>query len=277
MLILTKIIILGAIGSMGSLVSKLALEDKQITVVAAVDVNKIGNELGSLVGVEDPNKIKISDAKKLQQIVNDTKPDVAVDFSTAKATETNCMICVKSKVKCVIGTTGLSQDFLNEFEKQVKSLKVPAVISTNMATGVNIFFKIASIITNYVKDWDIEIIEAHHNRKRDNYSGTSLTILNKICETLGVKPDDVAQFGRPKGTALRKKGATNEIGIHCIRAGDIVGNHTVLYAGPGEYIELTHKATSRNCLAEGAIRAIKFITEAKESKIYSMQEVLGIK
>ena len=262
---------------MGSLVSKLALEDKQINVVAAVDVNKIGNELGSLVGVEDPNKIKISDAKKLQQIVNDTKPDVAVDFSTAIATEINCLTCVKSKIKCVIGTTGLSQEFLSEFEKQVKILKVPAVISTNMATGVNIFFKIASIITNYVKDWDIEVIEAHHNRKVDSPSGTALTIGKVIAEALGVKYDTVAKYGRAFGPNKRQVGAKSEIGIHAIRAGDIVGDHLVLFAGPGERIELKHQTHSRNALATGAIKAIKFIVEAKESKIYSMQEVLGIK
>lgn len=273
---LIKLLILGATGSMGALISKLALEDKEIEVVAACDVNKVGQLLGSVAGTEDPKKIKISDAKNLQTIIKETKPDVAVDFSTAKATEVNGPICVKNKVRCVIGTTGLSKEFSSEFEKLVKETQSPSVISSNMATGVNVLFKVASILTKYLADWDIEIIEAHHNRKADAPSGTALTAAKVISQALGIDLDKVAKYGRAQGPNKRQVGAKNEIGIHAIRAGDIVGDHTILYAGPGERIELKHQAHSRNCFATGAIKAVKFIAKAKESKIYNTMEVLGL-
>ncbi|TFG02773.1 MAG: 4-hydroxy-tetrahydrodipicolinate reductase, partial [Promethearchaeota archaeon] len=253
---------MGAAGSMGKLISTLALNDSNIEVIAACDVHDIGTKLGILTATQDPKSLEIRDVNDLQSIIDETKPDVAVDFSIAEATEKNSMICVKNQIKCVIGTTGLSQGFLDEFERLVIKNKSPAVISSNMATGVNIFFKMISILTPYLEDWDIEILEAHHHRKRDNYSGTSLTIAKTICDALGVKIDEVIKYGRPRGSFLRKKGAKNEIGIHCLRAGDIVGDHLVLYAGSGERIEFKHQAHSRNCFASGAIKAIKFIANA---------------
>ena len=271
-----KLLILGAAGSMGRLVSKLAFDDEEIDVVAACDINNIGQPLENLVGTKDPNSIKINDINNLQEIINNTNPEVAVDFSIAKATEKNCLICVKNKIRCIIGTTGLSQDFLNEFEKGVAQNQAPAVISSNMATGVNIFFKMVSILTSYLKDWDIEIIEAHHNRKLDAPSGTALTLGNIIGDVIGSDFHKIAKFGRELGPNKRLIGAKNEIGVHSIRAGDIVGDHIVLYAGPGERIEFKHQAHSRNCLASGAITAIKFIANAPENKVYNTREVLGL-
>jgi len=261
---------------MGKLISELAFNDNEIEIVAACDVNNIGEELGGLLAVKDRNKIKISDVNYLQKVIDDTKPDIAVDFTVAKATEKNCKICVENGIKCVIGTTAMTQDFLDEFEKLVKTKNAPAVISPNMATGVNILFKMVAILTKYLNDWDIEIIETHHNRKQDNYSGTSLKILDTICEALEVKKEDATKYGRSMGKGLREKGAKNEIGIHCIRAGDIVGEHKILYAGSGEYIKLKHTAINRNCFATGAIRAIKYIAKQKESKIFEMKDVLNL-
>ena len=271
-----KLLILGPTGSMGKLISKKALEDEDINIVAACDISHIGKELGFFIGISDPNKIKISDIHNLQEIIDTTQPEVVVDFTLAPATEKNCIICVENSLRSVIGTTALSQDFLTQFEELVRKNKAPAVISPNMATGVNVFFKVASILTNFLKDWDIEVIEAHHNRKQDNYSGTSLKILDIICETLGIKKEDVTKYGRNKGKILREKGAKNEIGIHSIRAGDIVGEHKILYAGSGEYIELKHTAINRNCFATGAIRAIKFIVKQKENKIFEMKDILNL-
>jgi len=129
---------------MGKLISTLALEDKEIDVVAACDVDAIGQPLGNIVGVNDPKNLVVQDVNDLQKIIEEIKPDVAVDFTVAKAAEKNCMICVKNKVRCIIGTTGLSDQFLKVFEEIVIKNQVPAVISSNMATGVNILFKIAS-------------------------------------------------------------------------------------------------------------------------------------
>lgn len=273
---MVRVIILGAAGAMGQLISKLALKDDDIDVVAAVDIIQIGTILGNLVGIGDPKNLKIRDVNELQKIIEETKPEVAVDFTVAQAAEKNCLTCVENGIRCVIGTTMLSDDFLNKFEQLVKEKKAPAVISSNMATGVNILFKMAAILASHLSDWDIEIIEAHHNRKADNYSGTSLTILKNICQQLGIDQSEITKYGREKGKERRNKGAKNEIGIHCIRAGDIVGEHTILYAGPGEYIELKHSAVDRTCFASGAIKAIKFLSKIHDNSIYSMKVVLGL-
>ena len=261
---------------MGRLISKLAMEDEEIEVVAACDITNIGSELGTLVGAKDPGKILISDVKNLQSMIAEVKPDIAVDFTIAEAAEKNCVICVKNKIRCVIGTTALSKQFLEEFEKLVHKNSAPAVISSNMATGVNIFFKMAGLLAEYLADWDIEVIEAHHHRKADAPSGTAMTTGRAIAEAIGGDFDKIAKFGRNKGPNKRKLGAKNEIGVHAIRAGDIVGDHMVLYAGPGERIELKHQAHTRNCLATGSITAIKFLAKASENKIYTTQEVLNL-
>jgi len=271
-----KLLILGPTGSMGLLISKLALKDDEIEVVAACDVNNIGNELGFIVGLNDPNKIKINDVNNLQDVINETRPEVAIDFTVAKATEKNCLICAENGIRCVIGTTAMSDQFLSRFEELVEKNKTPAVLSPNMATGVNVLFKMASILTDYLANWDIEVLEAHHHRKIDAPSGTALKIGQIISNTLGSDFEKTAKFGRSRGPNKRSVGAINEIGIHSIRAGDIVGDHTILYAGPGERIELKHQAHSRECFAEGAIKAIKFVAKAKENKIYSTSEVLGL-
>ena len=271
-----KLLILGPTGIMGKLISELALKDDEIEVVAASDVNNIGEELGGLLAVKDSNKIKISDVNYLQKVIDENNPDVAVDFTVAKATERNCKICVENGIKCVIGTTAMTQDFLDEFEKLVKTEKAPAVISPNMATGVNILFKMAAILTKYLNDWDIEIIEIHHHRKIDSPSGTALKIGQILSDTLGSEFENIAKFGRNKGPNKRLIGAKNEIGIHSIRGGDIIGDHVILYAGPGERIEFKHQAHSRSCFAAGAIKAVKFIVQAKENKIYTINEVLGL-
>ncbi|GAH39893.1 unnamed protein product, partial [marine sediment metagenome] len=199
-----------------------------------------------------------------------------VDFTVAKAAEKNCLICVENGIRCVIGTTAMSKDFLDKFEELVGKNKAPAVISPNMATGVNILFKISGILASYLKEWDIEVVEAHHHRKIDAPSGTALKIGKVISDSIGSNLDEIAKYGRERGPNKRLVGAKNEIGIHSIRGGDIVGDHTVLFAGPGERIELKHQAHSRMCFATGAIKAIKFIVEAQENKIYSTNAVLGL-
>ncbi len=273
---MTKLLIIGPTGSVGRLISKLALEEKEISVVAACDVSNIGDELALIAGIKSSNQIKVEDINDLQQIIERTRPDVAIDFTIARATEKNCLKCVQSGVRCVIGTTALSDTFLNEFNSLVLEKNAPAVISSNMATGVNIFFEMAAHLAKYLADWDIEIVEAHHHRKADSPSGTALTVGKAISEAIGVDIDQVAKYGRNKGPNKREVSARKEIGVHAIRAGDIVGDHLVLYAGNGERIELKHQAHSRNCFASGAITAVKFIANAKEAKVYTMKEVLGL-
>jgi 4-hydroxy-tetrahydrodipicolinate reductase len=261
---------------MGKLISSLAITDDEIEVVAACDLTQLGKELGSVVAIDDPNKIIIKDVNNLQEIINETKPDVVVDFTVAKATEKNCLICVENGIRCVIGTTAMSKNFLNKFEEIVGKNKAPAVISPNMATGVNLLFKISGIIASYLKEWDIEIIEAHHHRKVDAPSGTALKIGEAITHSIDSNLDEIAKYGRERGPNKRQVGAKNEIGIHSVRGGDIVGDHTILFAGSGERIELKHQAHSRACFASGAIKAIKFVANAKENKIFEMKDVLNL-
>lgn len=271
-----KLLIFGPTGSMGKLISKLALEDNDIDVVAACDVTNIGEKLANIVGTSDPNKIEITNIENLREVINETNPDVAIDFTVAAATEKNCMICIENGIRCVIGTTALSQEFLDKFEEEIKKNHAPSVISPNMATGVNVLFKMASILTTYLADWDIEILETHHHRKVDAPSGTALKLGQILSDTIGSDFEKIVKFGRQRGPNKRLVGAKKEIGIHSIRGGDIVGDHVILYAGPGERIEFKHQAHSRDCFADGSIIAIKFIVNAKEDKIYSTREVLGL-
>ena len=271
-----KLLILGPTGSMGKLISSLALTDGGIDIVAACDLTQIGKELGTFVAIDDPNKITIKNVNNLQDVIKETKPDVVVDFTVAQATEKNCIICVENGIRCVIGTTAMSKEFLDKFKDLVEKNKAPAVISPNMATGVNLLFKISGLIASYLKEWDIEIIETHHHRKADAPSGTALKIGETISVSIDSNLDNIAKYGRERGPNKRLVGAKNEIGIHSVRGGDIVGDHTILFAGPGERIELKHQAHSRMCFATGAIKAIKFIANAKENKIFEMKDVLKL-
>ncbi len=271
-----NLLILGPTGTVGKIISELALEDPELNIVAACDICNIGDRLDQFTNIKDSNNINISDIENLQYIIESSKPNVVVDFTTAKATEKNSIICAKNGIRTVIGTTGLSDDFLNRFEGLIKENNAPSVVSSNMATGMNVFFKMLSIISPYLKDWDIEIIESHHHRKIDSPSGTAITAGKIISSSIGGDFEKIAKFGRNKGPNLRKIGALNEIGFHSIRAGDIVGDHIILYAGPGERIEFKHQAHNRLCFANGAIKAIKFIFKAKENKIYTSNEVLGL-
>ena len=268
-----RLLILGPTGSMGKLITSLAITDSEIEVVAAFDLSQIGADLGSLLAIPNPDNIKIKSVSDLQEVINETNPDVVVDFTIASATEKNCLICVKNGIRCVIGTTAMSKEFLEDFEELVEKHNAPSIISPNMATGVNILFKIAGALTNYLNEWDIEIIEAHHHRKIDSPSGTALKIGEVISKALDSDLNLIAKFGRNKGPNKRLVGAKNEIGIHSIRGGDIVGDHTILFAGSGERIELKHQAHNRTCFATGAIKAIKFIAQAKENRIFSKRSI----
>jgi 4-hydroxy-tetrahydrodipicolinate reductase len=261
---------------MGKLISRLAIEDEKIKIVSALDIENIGKKLDEIVPSSKKCEIIIKDIKNLKMVINETNPDVAVDFTLAPATKMNCPILLKNNIRCVIGTTGLNEEFINKIEKSVKEHKAPTVLSPNMSTGMNVFFELTKLLAKHLSDWDIEIIETHHHRKQDSPSGTALKIGQQIAKELGVAFEDVAKFGRGYGPNKRKVGAKKEIGIHAVRAGDIVGDHLVLYVGKGERIELKHQVYNRECFAEGAIKAIKFIINAQENKIYTTKEVLDI-
>ncbi|MBI4689993.1 MAG: 4-hydroxy-tetrahydrodipicolinate reductase, partial [Nitrospirae bacterium] len=172
----------------------------------------------------------------------------------------------------IIGTTGLSKDDMKEIEPLTK--KIPCVIASNMSTGVNLLLKVLGDVARVLGDeYDIEIVEAHHRLKKDAPSGTALKMAQVIADAVNRNLDEVAVYARKGIIGERTK---KEIGIQTVRAGDIVGEHTVLFGGLGERIEITHKASSRDTFARGALRAAIWIA-GKPAGLYDMQDVLGLK
>ena len=272
-----KIGILGADGSMGRIIAGLAIGDPDIEIVAAFTEPNgpaVGTDIGMLVGKKVIG-VEIIDSVDLDEKLKAAKPDVVFDFTVAAATEANAPVVVQNGIRMVIGTTGLSQDFLESFKVLVQENNAPSIISSNMAVGMNLFLKVVGDVATALEGWDTEVIEAHHNRKKDAPSGTAVTLAEIIAKAWNKNLDDIAKYGRARGPAPREKGV-NELGIHAIRAGDIVGDHTVLFAGAGERIELVHRAHDRSCFASGAIKAAKFLVNADEPRLYTMKDVLGL-
>lgn len=271
-----KIGLLGSDGSMGRLIADLAIKDEDISIAAAYTIPgspNIGTDIGLLTGNKDQG-VKIISIEKLNDDLESKAFDVFVDFTVADATEKNAPPIMEKGIPMVIGTTALSKIFMEDARKLSADKKMPLVISSNMAIGVNVVFKIAAELAKALEGWEVEIMEMHHHRKKDAPSGTAATILSNIATARNLDSEKIAKYGRNKGPNPRKKG-DDEIGVHSIRAGDIVGDHIILYAGNGERIELKHQAHSRACFASGTIKAIKFLVENKHKPgIYNMQDVL---
>jgi 4-hydroxy-tetrahydrodipicolinate reductase len=244
-----NIVISGIAGRMGSLIAELANKDPEI--------NLIG-------GIDDPSCTKFP--KDLEPLID--KCNVVIDFSTPEATIEHLKIVHLHKKAIVIGTTGFNKQQLEFIDKLSKD--IPCVISPNMSVGVNLLFSIVQEITKHLPNYDIEITESHHKNKKDAPSGTAKKLAESICNALDVSLSKTAVYGRQGITGERPLG---QIGIHAIRAGDIVGDHTIMWAGPGEVIELSHRALSRTTFANGAILAAKFLAKSGPGK-YNMQDAL---
>jgi len=267
-----KVAITGALGRMGSNIIKTINQQDDMKVVAAFEVPnhpKKGEDVGKLIGIGEIG-VPLSTSDELDAVLKETKPDVLVDFTIASACVENVKIASKNGVKLVIGTTGFTEEQKAEIEKAIKENNVSAVISQNFAIGVNIFFKTLEFLAKKLGDYDIEIVEMHHRHKKDAPSGTALRAAEIIKANRGI--ESVFVYGRQGMTGERKK---EEIGIHALRGGDVVGDHTVIFAGDGERIELTHRASSRQAFVNGVILAIRFIAE-KENGIYNTFDVLGL-
>jgi len=271
----TRICLCGATGRMGSTVAKHLLLDEELEIVSAIAANdpNEGKDLGLFLGQRELG-IKISDVKDLNSILDSSKPDLLVDFTQTEAAIKTAKIASEKKINLVIGTTGFNSQQLEELNKIIEDNKISAVIAPNMSVGVNIFFKVIKTLTEHLKDYDIEILELHHNKKRDAPSGTAKKAAEIIATSLGRDLNKSGVYGREGIIGERTK---EEIGVHAIRAGDIVGEHTVYYAGFGERIEFTHKAHSRDCLAAGTVKAVKFLANNQnKSKVFGMADVLGL-
>jgi 4-hydroxy-tetrahydrodipicolinate reductase len=251
-----KIAVTGALGRMGTLVIEEIKKCSDMELVAGFDIQGIGKPL--------LGDVYVASSSDLKETLSLKKPDVLIDFTNASASVGTVSCAAEVGINLVVGTTGLNQDQLASMKKAIEG-NVAAVISPNFSIGVNIFWKLLTVAATALKDYDIEVIESHHNQKKDAPSGTALAAVDILKKATGI--DDVV-YGRV-GMSMRKK----EIGVHAVRAGDIVGDHTVIFAGPGERIEIKHQAHSRTAFASGAIKAARFVSKAKPG-MYSMSEVI---
>jgi 4-hydroxy-tetrahydrodipicolinate reductase len=267
-----KAVIAGAGGRMGARIITILSASEGIRLSSALERKGhplVGQDAFSLAGLPG-NKTPALITDDLTAAVK--AADVLIDFTIPEATLEHIKACAEFGKAAVIGTTGFSKEQLGEIDTCAQ--KIPCMLSPNMSIGVNLCFKILAEIAKTIgNDYDMEIVEAHHRLKKDAPSGTALKMAQVIAKAVDRNLDEVGVFARKGMIGERAK---KEIGIQAVRGGDIVGDHTVMFAGTGERLELTHRATSRDTFAAGAVRAAKWIV-GKKPGLYDMQDVLGLK
>jgi len=243
---MTKVIINGYKGRMGQALVHCVPQHQELELAGKVDA---GDDLAAVIG----------------------QCDVLIDFSSNNATVSIATLCAQHHKALVIGTTG--QNDTETFEIRKLAKKIPMVWASNFSTGVNTLFwltrKAAEILG---PDFDLEVVEMHHRLKKDAPSGTAKSLAEILADVRKLRLAEVARHGRAGIVGVRLQ---SEIGIHSIRGGDVVGDHTVIFANTGERVELTHKASSRDTFANGALRAAQWVVEQKPG-VYDMQDVLGL-
>jgi 4-hydroxy-tetrahydrodipicolinate reductase len=263
-----KLAIAGASGRMGRMLIEAALAEPDASIAAALDradSPDIGRDCGEFLGRATGTRVT-SDLRALAGC------DVLVDFTRPEATLAHLDACVAAGTGIVIGTTGFDDAGKAAIRRAAERIGV--VFSPNMSVGVNATFKLLEMAAKMMnRGYDIEIIEAHHRHKVDAPSGTALKMGETIAAALGEKLADVAVYAREGHTGERKAGS---IGFATVRGGDIVGDHTVLFAGTGERIEITHRSSSRMTYATGSMRAARFLA-GRKSGLFDMFDVLGIR
>lgn len=266
-----RVAVCGAAGRMGQRILTLAAQKPEVfTPVGAVEKSGhpfIGKKLSEFLEVKGLS-VAVTDSLK-NAIVS---ADAVIDFTAPETSLINAQICADKKVPVVIGTTGISAE-----QHQILiqySQNIPMVVAPNMSVGVNLLFALAAKVAAVLSDeYDVEIVEAHHRFKKDAPSGTAKRLAEVIAQARNVNLDKNAVYGRKGIVGERPRG---EIGIHAVRMGNVVGDHTVSFASLVEQVELVHKAQSRDVFAEGALRAAQFVVTAKTG-IFDMQDVLGLK
>lgn len=264
------IAVTGAAGRMGRSLIQSCYENANCQLGAAIEHEGspfIGLDAGEMAGVGTLNKHLVS---QLSDITDDFH--TLIDFTRPEVTLKNLASCVANGKNIIIGTTGFSEKQKQQIHQAAKSIGI--VFAPNMSVGVNLCFKLLDIAARVLgDDVDIEVIEAHHRHKVDAPSGTALRMGEVVADALGRNLDECAVYGREGVSGERDR---KTIGFETIRAGDIVGDHTVLFADIGERVEITHKASSRMTFANGAIRAALWL-EDKDNGLYDMQDVLDLK
>ena len=264
-----RIIIVGASGKMGQALIKQVSNNSDLLLTGAIDqvsCSTLGMDAGILFGIK--TEVIIDD--DLESVIK--KGDYVIDFTRPEASMGYLEVCVQNNIKYILGTTGFSDK--EKAKISLASKSIPICFAPNMSVGVNLLVSLVEAATKVLqKDYDMEIIESHHSEKIDAPSGTALRLGEAIAKTANLNLQENGVFHREGKMNKRKK---NEIGFSTIRGGDIVGDHTVLYAGDGERIELTHKAGSRATFAIGAIKAVKFLTNHSVG-LFDMMDVLNLK
>ncbi|MFQ3675627.1 MAG: 4-hydroxy-tetrahydrodipicolinate reductase [Endomicrobiia bacterium] len=257
----TKIIVIGAAGRMGRRIVELSLEDKEVEIVGLVE-----KSCHSLIGKKLYSHLP-EICNNLNNVIKNS--DVVIDFSSPEGCEDNIKIIQDNNKAVVIGTTGQNVSQVENIKSA--SRNIPVILSPNMSIGVNTMFKTLDFVLKILKDkgYDIEIIESHHNKKKDAPSGTAKKFMEIIKEYF---PKIKFVFGREGLVGERTK---DEVGVFAVRGGDIVGEHTIMFSTLGEKFELKHTATSRDTFVKGAILAAKWLV-GKPAGLYNMYDVLGI-
>ena len=268
--IMLKIAVTGAAGRMGKTLIEAVNAAQGLELGAAIE--RAGSSLmdvdaGELVGIGKLGVVVVDD---IAAVANDF--DVLIDFTKPEATVANLKVCAEHNKAIVIGTTGFTDEDKAAIAKA--ATQIPLCLASNYSTGVNLCFKLLDIAARVLGDEvDVEVYEAHHRHKVDAPSGTALSMGEVVANALGRDLNKCAVYGREGITGARER---ETIGFATVRAGDIVGDHTVMFAADGERVEITHKASSRMSFARGAVRAAGWLA-GQSAGYYDMQDVLGLK
>ncbi len=266
---MVNIIVAGAAGRVGARIINFIGRTDGVRLAGAFEHPEspsVGQDAGIAAGL-GPTGIKIADS--INKVID--RGDVIIDFTSPGATLENIRAASAKGAAMVIGTTGMMGELLEEVERFARGIR--CVISPNMSIGVNVMLRVAAVMAEMLgDDYDMEIVEAHHRLKKDAPSGTAMAIAKTLAKASGRDFDKVAVYERRGIIGERTK---EEIGIQTVRAGDITGDHTIIFGGIGERLELIHRAHNRDNFAKGAVRAAGWIVEQPVG-LYNMQDVLGI-
>lgn len=264
-----KVVVTGAAGRMGTQIVRLVRATEEMALAGAVERpgSAVGQDVGALAGIGPVGVAVVDDLGKAL-----AGADAVIDFTSHEASARHAAVCAEKGVPLVIGSTGFTPEAKAAVAAAAK--RIPVVLSPNMSVGVNVLFELVRQAAKVLGDaYDVEIVELHHKKKRDAPSGTAVRLAEVAAEALGRDPKDALAYARHGILGERPPW---QIGVQTLRGGDVVGEHTVYYCGEGERLELTHRATSREQFARGAVRAARWIA-GKPAGLYDMADVLGLR
>ena len=265
-----RVIISGCCGRMGQRLVALTLQAGDLIVAGAVESQAqdcLGRDVGECAGI---GPVGVVIGARLDAVA--ARGDCLIEFSTPQATASHAEIAARLRCPMVIGTTGLSEGETRRIRRASRS--IPILLSPNMSVGVNVLFRLAAEAAKTLGDgYDVEIVETHHAGKKDAPSGTATRLADVVARARARELRRVAVYGR---RGMQPRVSHHEIGIHAVRAGDVVGDHQLTFATAGERLELTHRASSRDTFALGALRAARFIVSRRPG-LYDMRDVLGLR